>query len=77
MDMARPMLEGVTFCSDAYDAAKGADAVVLVTEWDVFRALDMRRLAEVANGRVLVDLRNVWDKGAVERAGFTLTTVGR
>jgi UDPglucose 6-dehydrogenase len=77
MEMAKPMLEGMTFCTDAYDAAKGADAVVLVTEWDVFRALDMRRLAEVANGRVLVDLRSVWDRGAVERAGFTLTTVGR
>ena len=48
-----------------------------MTEWDVFRALDMRRLAEVAKGRVLVDLRGVWDRGAVERAGFTLTMVGR
>ena len=77
MKMAKPVLDGVTFCADAYEAASGADATVLVTEWDEFRALDLGRLGQAVSRKVLVDLRNVWDKAAVERAGFTLASIGR
>jgi UDPglucose 6-dehydrogenase len=60
MEQARPMLPGVDFCDDPYEAAQGADAVVLVTEWDVLRALDLRRLAATMAQPVLVDLRNIY-----------------
>ena len=77
MDAARSLLEGVAFCRDPYDAAAGADAVVIVTEWDVFRALDLDRLADAMRGRALVDLRNIYRRAEVERAGLSYTGVGR
>ena len=78
MNAARPLLPATTIlCRDAYDAATGADAVVIVTEWDAFRALDLGRLAGVMTTPVLVDLRNVYRRDAVERAGFAYTAVGR
>ena len=77
MDMARPLMPAVAFCEDAYSAATGAHAVVLVTEWDAFRALDLKRLAGVVAGKALVDLRNIYDRQPVEQAGFTYSAVGR
>lgn len=77
MDAARSMLPGVAFATDAYDAADGADAVVIVTEWDAFRALDLSRLKQVMTAPVLVDLRNVYDRAAVEGAGFRYAAIGR
>ncbi len=76
-ETARAVMPNITYCTDAYDAAKGADAVTIVTEWDVFRALDLKRLAETMAARVLVDLRNVYDRDEAERAGFAYTAVGR
>ena len=77
MEAAKAMLPGVTFATDAYDAARDADAVVIVTEWDAFRALDLQRLRQVMAAPVLVDLRNVYDRGAVEGAGYRYVAVGR
>ena len=77
MEIARPMLPAVTFCRDAYEAATGADAAVIVTEWDAFRALDLARLRSLMKGPVLVDLRNVYRREAVEQAGFSYSAVGR
>ena len=77
MAAAEPMMPEVTFCADAYDAANGADAVAIVTEWDVFRALDLKRLAAAMAHPVLVDLRNICDRAEAERAGFAYSAVGR
>jgi UDPglucose 6-dehydrogenase len=78
MEQARPLLPaGVTFCRDALDAAEGADALALVTEWNEFRALAPERLAAAMRGRVLVDLRNVYDPAAVRAAGFAYHGIGR
>jgi UDPglucose 6-dehydrogenase len=78
MDQARPMLPpSVVYCQDAMDAAAGADALVVITEWNEFRALDPARLASVMRGRVMVDLRNVYDPAAMEQAGFTYHGIGR
>ena len=77
MEPAKGMTKDVTFATDAYDAAKGADAVVLVTEWDVFRALDLKRLKSVMTGDVMVDLRNVYAPAEAERAGLSYSSVGR
>ena len=74
---ARGVMPGVVFCDDAYACAKGASALVLVTEWDAFRALDFARLAGLLTDRVLVDLRNVYRPEDVERRGFRYVGVGR
>ncbi|MEO7247912.1 MAG: UDP-glucose/GDP-mannose dehydrogenase family protein [Novosphingobium sp.] len=77
MDMARPLMPDVTMTGSAYEAADGADAVVIVTEWDAFRALDLARLKAITKAPVLVDLRNVYDPLTVRGAGFTYVSVGR
>ena len=76
-EQARPLMPQVEFAPDAQAAAKGADAVVIVTEWDEFRALDLSELAAVMRGKVLVDLRNVYDRADATRAGLTYHGIGR
>jgi UDPglucose 6-dehydrogenase len=65
------------YAADPYEAATGADAVVIVTEWDAYRALDLRRLAALMRGRLLVDFRNVYNHDVVAEAGLTYACVGR
>ncbi|MDB5696509.1 MAG: UDP-glucose 6-dehydrogenase [Sphingomonas bacterium] len=77
MVAAKAMMPDLHYARDAYEAADGADAVVIVTEWDVFRALDFRRLKAVMAAPVMVDLRNVYRRETVEGAGFTYLAVGR
>jgi UDPglucose 6-dehydrogenase len=77
MEQARALMPGVIFCDSAYHAAEGADAAVLVTEWDVLRALDLPRLAATMAQPVFVDLRNVYPPGDVEEAGLRWHGVGR
>ncbi|MFL1462863.1 UDP-glucose dehydrogenase family protein [Roseococcus sp. DSY-14] len=78
MPFARQMLpEGIHYARNALDAAQGADALVLLTEWNEFRALAPARLAEAMAGRVVVDLRNVWEPAAMREAGFAYHSVGR
>ena len=74
---AEQVLNGITFADDAYAAADGADALVIVTEWDEFRALDLDRMAGLLRGKVLVDLRNVYDRSEAEEAGLTYYGIGR
>jgi UDPglucose 6-dehydrogenase len=74
---AEQMLQGIEFAADAHAAAEGADALVIVTEWDEFRALDLETVAKVMRGKVLVDLRNVYDRDEAEKAGLTYHGVGR
>lgn len=77
MHEASNMLPGVHWSTDAYDAATGADVLVLITEWNEFRALDFERLAEIMVGRVLVDLRNVYRPDEVRASGFAYSSIGR
>ena len=77
MEQARPLVERVEFAESAYQAAEGADAVVLVTEWDAFRALDLGRLARGMRTPLLVDLRNVYPPSEAARAGLKLVSIGR
>ena len=65
------------FASSAYDAAKGADVLAVVTEWNEFRRLDLGRVKRAMRRRAIVDLRNVYDPAAIRRLGFTYTSVGR
>lgn len=77
MAAASAMMPGVTMVSDAYNAAKDADVVVIVTEWDAYRALDLNRLAGLVQDKVLVDLRNIYRREEVVRAGFRHYSVGQ
>ena len=76
-EQAEQIFTGIDFANDAYAAADGADALVIVTEWDEFRALDLERIAGLLKGKILVDLRNVYDREDAEEAGLTYYGVGR
>jgi UDPglucose 6-dehydrogenase len=77
MPQARKILENVTFCDDAYDCAKGAHALVIVTEWEQFRALDLGKMASIMASSVIVDLRNIYSPEEVIRNGFHYCGIGR
>jgi UDPglucose 6-dehydrogenase len=77
IEQARTVLSNVTFCQNAYDCAEGAAAVVIVTEWEQFRALDFARLKKIMTQPVLIDLRNVYRPDEIARHGFTYESVGR
>ncbi|MGQ0661749.1 UDP-glucose dehydrogenase family protein [Sphingosinicella sp.] len=76
-EQARPLMPNVELFDDPYAAADGADAVVLVTEWDVLRALDLERIAAGMREPILVDLRNIYPPGEAEEAGLRWHGVGR
>ncbi|MET0747331.1 MAG: UDP-glucose/GDP-mannose dehydrogenase family protein [Rhizobium sp.] len=77
MDNAKGLIEGMSFAKDAYTAAEGADALVIVTEWNQFRALDFGRLKRVMASPVLVDLRNIYRQDEIAKHGFQYSSIGR
>ena len=77
MEQARPLLSDVTYADDPYACAEGADALVLVTEWDAFRALDFERLRGRMAQPVLVDLRNIYRAQDIRARGFRYVSIGR
>ncbi len=78
MEAARQVLpDDITYATSSYEAAKGADALVIVTEWNAFRALDFDRLGKLMRDRILVDLRNIYRREEIERHGFAYKSVGR
>ncbi|WP_128891953.1 UDP-glucose/GDP-mannose dehydrogenase family protein [Erythrobacter sp. HKB08] len=77
MEQARPLMPQVTMCENPYEAIEGADVIVIVTEWDAFRALDLARVKELAKAPVLVDLRNIYNPEDVRALGFTYASIGR
>jgi len=74
---ARKFLHGVTFCETPYRACEGADALVLMTEWNEYRALDLPTIKQLLRSPIFIDLRNVYDPELMGRAGFTYHSVGR
>ena len=77
MEQAKSLIGNVAFCKDAYSCAESASVLVIVTEWEQFRALDFERLKTVMAQPVLVDLRNVYRPEEVVRHGFIYESVGR
>ena len=77
MDEAKEMLEGVSWCNDTYETMADADAVVIVTEWNEFRALDLDRMKDLMRNPVMVDLRNIYNPDEMLVAGFDYHCVGR
>ena len=77
MKIAAEIIPDVVMAGSSYDAAADADAVVIVTEWNVFRALDLDKLSSSMAGKVLVDLRNIYNPDDVAKSGLKYTGIGR
>jgi len=77
MSEASQLLPDLDLCDNAYEACSGADALVLVTEWNQFRMLDLSRVRSLLRRPVIVDLRNVYEPGPMREQGFVYTCVGR
>ncbi len=77
MEAAKALLPRVNFCANPYEAATGADALVILTEWDAYRALDLDRLREALNQPVVVDLRNIYRPDEMAAKGFRYSSIGR
>jgi UDPglucose 6-dehydrogenase len=77
MDAARDARRDLIYAEDEYDACRGADLLVLATEWNQFRSLNLERIKGLLKAPVMVDLRNVYEPEEMRRLGFTYTGVGR
>ncbi len=77
MEQAKPMLTDITYCTGPYDAMKNADALLIITEWNEFRALDMTHVKSLLKEPVFVDLRNIYKPDEMKAKGFVYTSVGR
>ncbi|HEY7609207.1 MAG TPA: UDP-glucose/GDP-mannose dehydrogenase family protein [Alphaproteobacteria bacterium] len=77
MGEAKKLLGGVAYCPGPYEAMQGADALVIVTEWNAFRSLDLARMKALLNSPVVVDLRNIYNPREMAAAGFEYTSIGR
>ncbi len=74
---AKKLMPDLTYCRDAYDCMTGADALVLITEWNEFRDLDLARAKSLLRQPILIDLRNVYNPAEMAEAGFRYSSVGR
>jgi UDPglucose 6-dehydrogenase len=77
MDNAREVLTDVTFSDDSYEAAKDADALLILTEWNQFRKLDLDRIKDLLKEPIIIDLRNVYKPVNMSDRGFKYFSVGR
>lgn len=74
---AKKLISGVVWCEDAYDAMKNADVMTIITEWNEFRTLQIDKAKEMMKGRIIVDLRNVFDPDDLRKEGFIYMSIGR
>ena len=77
MEAAKRLLDGVVWCDGVYETMEGADALVIVTEWNAFRALDLARVKRLMKAPVMIDLRNIYDPAEMSAAGFRYASIGR
>ncbi len=77
MDEAKPILGDIVWCTDSYNAMEGADCLVILTEWNEFRALDLQRMKDLLRDSTIIDLRNIYEHSDMEAAGFQYFSVGR
>jgi len=77
MDEAKRMMDGVVWCADTYETIKDADALVIITEWNEFRALDLDRVRKLLKRPLMVDLRNIYPQREMKQAGFDYHSIGR
>jgi UDPglucose 6-dehydrogenase len=76
-EKARAIMPEVTYCADAYQAAEGADVILIVTEWDQFRQMDWKRLLSAVEQPLVIDGRNVFNPEEITRKGFRYVSIGR
>jgi UDPglucose 6-dehydrogenase len=77
IDEARNLMPGLVYCEDAYEAAEGSDALVLLTEWNEFRALDLTRVRRLLSRPLVIDLRNIYRPAEMADAGLSYISIGR
>ena len=77
MEVSRKMLKGVKFCKGPYEVARGSDALVIVTEWDEFRQLNLDKLRSIMAHPIIIDGRNIFDPAVMEEKGFIYKSIGR
>ena len=77
IDEARNLMPDLVYCDDAYEAAEGADALVLLTEWNEFRALDLTRVGRLLAEPLVIDLRNIYQPAEMAGAGLSYVSIGR
>ena len=77
MAEAKKLMPDIGYCSNSYETMAGADALVLVTEWNEFRALDLNRVKGLLKTPTVIDLRNIYKPAEMAAAGFFYTSVGR
>src|SRR5262245_37309412 len=77
MAEARRLMPDITYCTDPYEAMSGADAAVLLTEWNSYRALDLARMKKTLKQRLIIDLRNIYRPSEMRAAGFQYASIGR
>ncbi|MFT5438491.1 MAG: UDPglucose 6-dehydrogenase, partial [Alphaproteobacteria bacterium] len=77
MKEARELMGEVTYCEGPYETMEGADALVIVTEWNAFRALDLKRVKSLLSAPIMVDFRNIYNVEELREAGFTYYSIGR
>jgi len=76
MEETKKILKDVDYFENPYEAAEGVDAVVIMTEWNEYRALDLEKLKKVMRGNIFIDLKNVYDPQKIRSLGFIYTGVG-
>ena len=69
--------KNVTFKEDGYEAIKGSDAVIILTEWNIFRGMDLKRIKKLMKGSKFIDLKNIYEPSEMQAAGFEYTCIGR
>jgi len=77
MDNTRKILPNLTYCQDEYETAQGSDALVIATEWNQFRNLDLSKIKKLLKTPVLLDLRNLYEPATLKSLGFIYEGVGR
>ena len=76
-EASRILPNGITYCDDIYETMEGADGIVLLTEWNAYRGLDLEEVRARMKGNVFIDLRNVYEPESMRASGFSYTSVGR
>ncbi|MBU1147010.1 MAG: UDP-glucose 6-dehydrogenase, partial [Candidatus Omnitrophica bacterium] len=77
MKKARSLIKGVSFCKDAYDAARSSDAILIVTEWHEFEIMDLVRVKKIMKSPLIIDGRNIFEPGKMRKLGFKYVSIGR
>ena len=77
MDTAKSLLQGIEYCQNSYEAANGSDVLILLTEWDEFKNLDLTKIKKLLKQPIIIDCRNIYDPAFIKEHGFTYFGIGR